>query len=58
MKYNILYAYDMHKLETGVYMGKYLKSSLPDGINNCFLQGLKYMIITLDKEIIIIKPKT
>ena len=46
----------MYKLETGVFMYKYSKGSLPDGFNNFFLlQGMKYMIITLDIKIIIIK---
>ena len=49
----------MYKLETGVFMYKYSKGSLPDGFNNFFtttsvVQGLKYMIITLDIKIIII----
>ena len=59
VKYNILNVYDKYKLETGAFMYKYSNSLLPDGFNNlCFLlQDLKYMIITLDITIIIIKPE-
>ena len=36
VKYNVLNVYDMYKLETGVFMCKYSKGSLPDGFNNFF----------------------
>ena len=36
VKYNVLNVYDMYKLETGVFMYKYSKGSLPDGFNNFF----------------------
>ena len=54
----ILNVYNMYNFETGVFMYKYSKGSLPDGFNNFFItSGLKYMIITPDIKIIIIKPK-
>ena len=54
----ILNVYNMYKLDTDVFMYKYSKDSLPDGFNNFFTtSGLKYMIITLDIKIIIVKPE-
>ena len=36
LNYNVLNVYDMNKLETGVFMYRHLKASLPDGFNNFF----------------------
>ena len=36
VKYNILNVYDMYKLETGVFMYKFSKDSLPGGFKNFF----------------------
>ena len=41
IKYNVLNVYDMYKLETGVFMYKYSKGSLPDGFNNFFITRSK-----------------
>ena len=41
IKYNVLNVYDIYKLETGVFMSKYSKGSLPDGYNNFFITRSK-----------------
>ena len=37
VKFNFLNVYDMYKLETGMFMYKYSKSSLPTGFKNFFI---------------------